>query len=331
MVNQALAELFGELDALYPRTGRPSIPPEHLLRALLLQVFFSVRSERMLMEQLNYNLLFRWFVGLNMDDPVWHPTVFTKNRDRFLESDLAQQFLEKVLGQAKKADLLSDDHFTVDGTLVEAWASMKSVRPKDGSGPTPEGGKNPGVDFHGEKRTNETHASVTDPEARLAKKGTGKETKLSFMGHVLMENRNGLVVGARMTLATGTAEREAALEMVKEIPGGKRPITVGADKGYDTRGFVGSLRDLCATPHVAQFVHYRKASAIDGRTTRHPGYLASQKVRKRVEEIFGWVKTIGGMRKTRHRGRELVGWMFTLALTAFNLTRMRNILAQAPS
>ncbi len=330
MVNQALAELSGELDALYPPTGRPSIPPEHLIRALLLQVFFSVRSERMLMEQLSYNLLFRWFVGLNMDDPVWHPTVFTKNRDRFLGTNLAAQLLEKVLVQAKRANLLSDEHFTVDGTLVDAWASMKSVRPRDGGSSSDSGGgKNPDVDFRGEKRTNETHFSVTDPEARMARKGLGKETRLCFMGHVLMENRNGLAVNTRVTLATGTAEREAALAMVDEL-GGTRPITVGADKGYDTRSFVKGLRQLRATPHVAQHAAGNKPSAIDARVTRHPGYHVSQRVRKRVEEIFGWVKTVGGLRKTRHRGRHLVGWTFTLTLVAYNLTRMRNLLAEAP-
>jgi transposase len=331
MVNQALADLSPELDALYPKTGRPSIPPEHLIRALLLQVFYSVRSERMLMEQLSYNLLFRWFVGLNMDDPIWHPTVFTKNRDRFLDTDMAAKLLEKVLEQAGQAKLLSDEHFTVDGTLVEAWASMKSVRPKDGSGPTAGGGKNPDVDFRGEKRANETHASVTDPDARLARKGKGKETKLCYMGHVLMENRSGLVVGTRTTLATGTAEREAALEMVKDIPGGQRQITVGADKGYDSKDFVSSLRQLCATPHVTKNEYRNRSSAIDGRVTRHPGYAVSQKIRKRIEEAFGWAKTIGGMRKTHHRGLNLVGWMFTLTLTAYNLTRMGRLLAEAPS
>jgi transposase len=329
MVNQALAELSEELDALYPPTGRPSIPPEHLIRALLLQVFFSVRSERLLMEQLSYNLLFRWFVGLNMDDPVWHPTVFTKNRDRFLGTDLAMQMLDKVLAQAKKENLLSDDHFTVDGTLVEAWASMKSVRPKDDDSSASGGGKNPDVDFRGDKRTNKTHASMTDPEARMARKGPGKETKLCFMGHVLMENRNGLAVNTRVTLSSGTAEREAALAMVDEI-GGSRQITVGADKGYDTRDFVKDLRQLRATPHVAQNAAGNKSSAIDERVTRHPGYQISQRYRKRVEEIFGWLKTVAGMRKTRHRGRDRVGWMFTVALIAYNLTRMRNLLAEAP-
>lgn len=329
MVNEALAELSEELDALYPPTGRPSIPPEHLIRALLLQVFFSIRSERLLMEQLSYNLLFRWFVGLNMDDPVWHPTVFTKNRDRFLGTDLAMQLLDKVLAQARGADLLSDEHFTVDGTLVEAWASMKSVRPKDGGPPSGEG-RNPDVDFRGDKRSNETHASVTDPEAKMARKGRGKETKLCFTGHILMENRSGLAVNTRVTLSTGTAEREAALAMVDEI-GGSRQITVGADKGYDTRDFVKELRQLRATPHIAQNVSGRKTSAIDERVTRHPGYRDSQRVRKRIEEIFGWLKTVGGMRKTRHRGRDLVGWMFTLSLVAYNLTRIRNLLAAAPS
>ena len=324
MVNQALAELSGEFQAMYSREGRPSIPPEKLLRALVLQILYTIRSARLLMEQLDYNLLFRWFVGLSMDDKVWDHSVFSKNQERFLDSDLAAAFFARIQEQAAAAGLLSDEHFTVDGTLIEAWASLKSFRPKDA--PPPEGGgRNPEADFHGEKRLNRTHASTTDPEARLFKKGKGKEAKLCFMGHVLMENRHGLVVSPRLTAATGTAEREAAEDMVGAIPGRHR-ITVGADKAYDTQEFVQSLRALKAVPHVAQNCNGRK-SAIDGRTTRHPGYAVSQRLRKRVEEIFGWMKTVGNLRKTRHRGEDRVGWAFTLTAAAYNLVRMRNLTA----
>jgi transposase len=325
MVNQALAELSGEFQAMYSREGRPSIPPEKLLRALLLQVLYTVRSVRLLMEQLDYNLLFRWFVGLSMDDKVWDHSVFSKNQERFLDSDLAAAFFARILKQAAAAGLLSDEHFTVDGTLIEAWASVKSFRPKDAPPPEGGGGRNPEVDFHGEKRLNRTHSSTTDPEARLFKKGKGKEAKLCFMGHVLMENRHGLVVSPRLTAATGTAEREAAVDLVEAVPG-RRRITVGADKAYDTREFVQSLRALKAVPHVAQNCQGRK-SAIDGRTTRHPGYAVSQRLRKRVEEIFGWMKTVGNLRKTRHRGEDRVGWVFTLTAAAYNLVRIRNLKA----
>ncbi len=322
MVNQALAELSGEFQAMYSRQGRPSIPPEKLLRALLLQILYTIRSARLLMEQLDYNLLFRWFVGLSMDDKVWDHSVFAKNQERFLDSDLAAAFFARILEQAAAAKLLSDEHFTVDGTLIEAWASVKSFRPKDA--PPPEGGgRNPAVDFHGEKRLNQTHASTTDPEARLFRKGKGKEAKLCFMGHVLMENRNGLIISPRLTAATGTAEREAADDMVGNLRGRHR-ITIGADKAYDTQDFVQSLRTLKATPHVAQNCNGRK-SAIDGRTTRHPGYAVSQRLRKRVEEIFGWMKTVGNLRKTRHRGKDRVGWVFTLTAAAYNLVRIRNL------
>jgi transposase len=324
MVDVALREMSREFFAMYSHTGRPGIPPERLLRALLLQVLYSVRSERMLMEQMEYNLLFRWFVGLGVNEAVWDPTTFTQNRDRFLSGNVAEVFFASVVSQAERAGLLSDEHFTVDGTLIEAWASMKSVRPKDGSGPPPEsGGRNPSVDFKGQKRANETHASTTDPEARMYRKGEGKETKLCFMAHVLMENRNGLAVDGRLTLAEGTAEREAAKEMVHALPGG-HPITVGGDKGFDTADFVGSMRQLDATPHVAQNTSGR-SSAIDGRTTRHVGYAISQVIRKRVEEIFGWSKTVGTLRKTRFRGRDRVGWSFMLALSGYNLVRMRNL------
>jgi transposase len=328
LVNRALAELSGEFQAMYSREGRPSIPPEKLLRALLLQILYTIRSARLLIEQLDYNLLFRWFVGLSMDDKVWDHSVFSMNLERFLDSDLAAAFFARILKQAAAAGLLSDEHFTVDGTLIEAWASLKSFRPKDT--PPPEGGgRNPEVDFHGEKRLNRTHASTTDPEARLFKKGKGKEARLCFMGHVLMENRHGLVVSPRLTAATGTAEREAAVGLVEAVPGRHR-ITVGGDKAYDTQEFVQSLRALKAVPHVAQNCKGRK-SAIDGRTTRHPGYAVSQRLRKRVEEIFGWMKTVGNLRKTRHRGGDRVGWVFTLTAAAYNLVRIRNLTAAVSS
>jgi transposase len=325
MVNQALAELSGEFQAMYSREGRPSIPPEKLLRALLLQILYTVRSARLLMEQLDYNLLFRWFVGFSMDDKVWDHSVFSKNQERFLDSDLAAAFFARILKQATAAGLLSDEHFTVDGTLIEAWASLKSFRPKDTPPHAGGSGRNPEVDFHGERRLNQTHASTTDPEARLFKKGKGKEAKLCFMGHVLMENRHGLIVSPRLTAATGTAEREAAKDLVGNLRGRHR-ITVGADKAYDTQDFVQSLRTLKATPHVAQNCKGRK-SAIDGRTTRHPGYAVSQRLRKLVEEIFGWMKTVGNLRKTRHRGEDRVGFVFTLTSAAYNLVRMRNLTA----
>ena len=298
-----------------------------LLRALLLQAFFTVRSERQLMEQLTYNMMFRWFVGLSMDAPVWDVTVFTKNRDRLLEGDIARGFLQALLADPRVKPLLSDDHFSVDGTLIEAWASIKSFRPKDGSGEPPADGRNGERDFHGEKRTNETHASTTDPDARLYKKAQGQAAKLCHMGHVVMENRSGLVVDASITLATGTAEREAAEAMIGEMPAGHR-ITVGADKAYDTADFVAGMRRLDATPHVTQNTK-RRRSAIDGRTTRHAGYKASQRIRKRIEEVFGWMKTVGGQRKTRYRGTSRVNWLFTLSAAAYNLIRMPRLLGAA--
>lgn len=298
-----------------------------LLRALLLQAFFTVRSERQLMEQLTYNMMFRWFVGLSMDAPVWDVTVFTKNRDRLLEGDIARGFLQALLADPRVKPLLSDDHFSVDGTLIEAWASIKSFRPKDGSGEPPADGRNGERDFHGEKRTNETHASTTDPDARLYKKAQGQAAKLCHMGHVVMENRSGLVVDASITLATGTAEREAAEAMIGEMPAGHR-ITVGADKAYDTADFVAGMRRLDATPHVTQNTK-RRRSAIDGRTTRHAGYKASQRIRKRIEEVFGWMKTVGGQRKTRYRGTPRVNWLFTLSAAAYNLIRMPRLLGAA--
>jgi transposase len=323
IAERVLAQMSGLFDQMYSSTGRPSVPPEKLLRALLLQILYTDRSERMLMEQLNYNLLFRWFVGLNMDDAVWDVTVFTKNRDRLLKSDVARRFFELVVEQAQGLNLMSDEHFTVDGTLLEACAGLKSFRRNDAQQQPPDDPGNATVDFHGEKRSNDTHTSTTDADAMLAKKGAGKEAKLSYSGHVLMENRNGLIANVEVLQANGTAERHAALMMIEAIPG-THPVTVGADKGYDTEDFVRETRNMNATPHVAQNNKGRK-SAIDGRTTRHPGYAVSQQKRKRVEEIFGWMKTVGGMRKLRHRGLELVGWMFTLTAAAYNLVRIRNL------
>ena len=324
MVDKALLALSPRFAKLYAPIGRPGIPPERLLRALLLQVLYTIRSERLLMEQLDYNLLFRWFVGLNLDDAVWDVTVFTKNRDRLLDGEIAQAFFEQVLQQARTAKLLSDEHFTVDGTLIEAWASHKSFRRKDEPpAPTGDGTRNPSVNFRKERRTNETHRSSTDPEARIFKKSEGAAAQLCYMGHVLMENRHGLAVSGRLTQASGTAEREACLDMLQDT-GGNRRITLGGDKNYDVHDFVDSLRSLKVTPHVAQN-DTRRASAIDRRTTRHPGYAVSLRKRKRVEEIFGWLKTVGVLRKTRHRGTQRVGWMFTFSLAAYNLVRMRHL------
>jgi len=326
LADEALAALDGQFAALYSENGRPSIPPEQLLRALLLQAFYTVRSERQLMEQLNYNLLFRWFVGLSVDDPVWVPTVFSKNRDRLLEGDIAAAFLSAVLDLPQVKGLLSDEHFSVDGTLIKAWASMKSFRRKDGQDEPPAPGRNGERNFKGEKRSNETHASTTDPDARLAKKSGGSEAKLGFTGHLLMENRNGLIVDARLTHATGTAEPEAALEMLGELPGaGKK--TVGADKNYDTAAFVAASRELGVTPHVAQNITPKRGSNIDGRTTRHEGYRVSQVIRKRIEEANGWVKEVGGMAQTKFRGLDRVGWMFTFKAAAYNLVRLPRLVA----
>ena len=333
MVDTALEEMSPLFAELYAGSGRPSIPPERLLRALLLQILHSVRSERQLMEQLEYNLLFRWFVGLGMDEPVWVPTTFTKNRDRLLEGEVAQAFFDAVLAQARQEQLLSSEHFSVDGTLIEAWASHKSFQPKKGRpnsrkkrrdrNRSDDDPKNPTVDFRGQQRLNDTHESTTDPEARLMRR-KGRESKLSYQGHVLMENRHGLVVDARLTQADGYAERSAALAMLGDLPEGPR-VTLGADRGYDTEDFVENCRELDVTPHVAQNTTNR-ASRIDGRTTRHAGYGVSQRCRKRVEEVFGWMKTVGLMRKTRHRGKRKVGWTFTFTAAAYNLVRMRNLL-----
>jgi transposase len=321
MTNRALARLDRKFRKLYSRTGRPSVPPEQLLRALLIQVLYSIRSERMLMEQLEYNLLFRWFVGLEMDDPVWDVTVFTKNRNRLLEGAIAEGFFQAVLEQARGAGLLSDEHFTVDGTLIEAWASQKSFRPKEEDGKGSGGSRPSEGDFHGERRKNDTHVSTTDPEARLFRKGSGKEAKLCFMGHVITENRNGLVVATQTTLATGTAEREASVKMMKRA----RRSTLGGDKGYDTQDHVEQLRALGVTPHVAQNDRHRR-SAIDDRTTSHQGYDVSQRKRKCVEQVFGWGKVVGPIRKAKHRGARRVGWMFTFTQAAYNLVRMRPLL-----
>jgi transposase len=327
IVDEALEVLSPEFAKLYAPIGRPSIPPEKLLRALLLQAFYSVRSERQLMEQLDYNLLFRWFVGLAMDAPIWDVTVFTKNRERLLDGDVAARFMVAVLGQPRVKALLSDEHFSVDGSLIEAWASIKSFKPKDeGDGPPEGGGRNAERDFHGERRRNESHASTTDPDARLYRKGRGKEAKLCHMGHLLMENRHGLIVDALLTPASGTAERDAALAMLGRQAGRHR-VTLGADKGYDAADFVVDLRALKVTPHIAQ--NTARRSAIDRRTTRHPGYATSQRVRKRIEEAFGWIKTTGTLRKTRHRGTARVGWVFTLTATACNLVRLPKLLAAA--
>ena len=377
VVNEVLISLDADFAAMYSDIGRKSIPPERLLRGSLIQAFYTVRSERQLMEQLDYNLLFRWFVGLGIDDPVWDHSTYSKNRDRLLAADVAKKFLAAILAHGRVAPLLSDDHFTVDGTMVQAWASMKSFLPKDGTGsnaPPPDAGspppadepsapppsktepdaaspatpsptkaapmttdtadepkksRNAEVDFHGQKRSNETHASVTDPQARLYKKGKGKEAKLSFLGHAMTENRHGLVVQTEMTQATGTAEREAAKLMIEaHAPGSERRITVGADKGYDTAGFVADLREMCVTPHVAQN-NKGRASAIDARTTRDPGYAISQKKRKLVEEPFGWGKTIGGLARPMRRGTSRLGFVFTFTMAAYDLIRLPRIFAQA--
>jgi transposase len=332
IVNTALSALSGDFTVLYSSMGRPSIAPEKLLRAMLLQAFYSIRSERLLMERLEYDLLFRWFVGIGVDDPAWNHSTFSKNRDRLLDGDIAAKFLGAVLAQPKIKRLLSTDHFSVDGTLIEAWASMKSVRPKDdanndtGDGGPSGGGRNGEADFHGQRRTNATHASTSDPDARLYKKGRGKEAKLSFMGHGLMENRHGLLVDACLTAADGHGERNAALHMIETHAERPKAVTLGADKAYDSRDFVNELRSLNVTPHVAQNTSGRR-SAIDRRTTRHAGYAASQRIRKRIEEAFGWIKTIAGQNKTKFRGCDRVGWAFTFAAAAYNLVRLPKLLA----
>jgi transposase len=326
MADLALWNMSARFDEMYSQTGRPSIPPEKLLRAQLIQMLYSVRSERLLMEEIDYSVLFRWFVGMNLDEPVWDVTVFTKNRDRLLDGDVAREFLSEVVKQAQEKKLTSDEHFTVDGTLLEAWASLKSFQPKDGKNTPPDDPGNPTVDFHGEKRSNQTHESTTDPDALLARKGNGKEAKLSYNGNLLIENRNGLIITTELLQANGTAERDAALVMLEQLPGEKR-VTVGADKAYDTKEFVAECRNMQVTPQVAQNLKRSGGSAIDERTTRHDGYAISQKKRKRIEESFGWLKTIALMRKVRHRGIHKVGWVFTFAAAAYNLVRMRNLTA----
>ncbi len=329
VVDAALAALETDFSALYSRAGRPSVAPERLLRAMLLQAFYSVRSERQLMERLEFDLLFRWFVGLGIDDAVWDHSTFSKNRDRLLEGDIAAKLLAAVLAQPHVKVLLSSDHFSVDGTLVEAWASMKSFTPKDGSDdPSGGGGRNAETNFRGERRSNETHTSTSDPEARLYRKGRGREAKLYFIGHGLMENRSGLVVQACLTQADGHAEREAALAMIELRADRPCAITLGADKAYDTEDFVNELRSMRVTPHVAQNTSGRR-SAIDGRTTRHAGYAASLRIRRRIEEAFGWIKAVAGQDKTRFRGVSRVGFAFTLAAAAYDLVRLPKLLVPA--
>jgi transposase len=325
MTDAALARLSSRFDGMYSEMGRPSIPPEKLLRALLLQMLYTIRSERLLMEELDYSVLFRWFVGLGMDDPVWDATTFTKNRDRLLAGDVAEAFFQEVTAAAERAGLLSDEHFTVDGTLLEAWASHKSFKRRDGSSTPPDGPSNPAVDFRGERRRNDTHQSTTDPDARLYRKSDGRPAQLAYAGHVLMENRSGLIVGTRLTPADGYGERDAALLLVQALPGGR--VTLGADKGYDFPGVVAELRRMAVTPHVAQNTTKRR-SAIDARTTRHPGYAISQRKRKLVEQAFGWMKTIGTLRKLHHRGGLRVAWIFTFAAAAYNLVRLRTLRMQ---
>lgn len=328
MTDAALARLSPRFDRLYSTMGRPSIPPEQLLRALLLQLLYSIRSERLLVEELDYSVLYRWFVGLSLDDPIWDATTFTKNRDRLLAGDIADAFFAEVVAAIQADGLMSDEHFTVDGTLLEAWASQKSFKPKGSDHTPPDDPKNPTVNFRGQPRRNDTHASTTDPDARLYKKGGGHEAKLAYLGHLLTENRHGLIVDTAVTAASGTAERDAAIVMLGELPLTTRRITVGADKLYDTREWVATVRQMGITPHVAASVDRRGGSAIDDRTMRHAGYALSQRKRKLVEQAFGWMKTVGLLRKLRHRGGRLVDWMFTFAAAAYNLVRWRNLIAQ---
>jgi transposase len=326
MTDEILDSMSPLFDAMYAECGRPSIPPEKLLRAQLLQMLYSVRSERLLMEEVDYSILYRWFVGLNLDEAVWDATTFTKNRDRLLEGSVAREFLAQVVERAREAGLVSDEHFTVDGTLLEAWASLKSFQAKEQKTATPpDDPGNPTVDFHGQKRSNETHESKTDPDAKLARKGPGKEAKLSYSGNLQVENRYGLIVNAELLEANGRAERDAALLMLEQVPGDGR-ITVGGDKGFDTAEFVAECRQMKVTPHVAQNTGRPGGSAIDARTTRHSAYAVSQKKRKRIEECFGWLKDIALLRKLKHRGLFKVSWIFTFAAAAYNLVRMRKLI-----
>jgi transposase len=332
LTDAALEATSGDFAALYSGMGRPSIAPEQLLRAMLLQAFYSIRSERQLMERLEYDLLFKWFVGLGVDDIVWDHSTFSKNRDRLLTGEIAARFLAAVLAQPRVKRLLSSEHFSVDGTLIEAWASMKSFKPKDppeGGGNNAGGGRNAPADFKGEKRSNETHRSTTDADARLYRKGPGMEAKLCFIGHALMENRSGLIVDTRLTRVSGHAERLAALDMIQGFADRPSAITLGGDKGYDAADFVEELRTINVRPHVAQNTSGRR-SAIDGRTTHHPGYAASQRIRKRIEEAFGWMKTVGGLRKTKLRGLPRVDWAFSFIAAAYNLVRAPKLIAVTP-
>jgi len=327
MTDAALERLSPRFARLYSTTGRPSIPPEQLLRALLLQILYSIRSERLLVEELDYSVLYRWFVGLSMDDRIWDATTFTKNRDRLLQGDVADAFFAEVLAAIRADGLLSDEHFTVDGTLLEAWASHKSFKPKDGPSSPPDDPKNPTVNFHGQQRRNDTHQSTTDPEARLYKKAVGREAKLGYLAHLLTENRHGFIVDTAVTDAMGTAERDAALMMLGELPLTTRRVTVGADKNFDMPAWVTAVRQMGITPHVAQHTTNRR-SAIDGRTTRHPGYALSQRCRKKVEQPFGWMKTVGLLRKLRHRGGRKVDWIVSFTAAAYNLVRWRTLAAR---
>lgn len=334
LVDEVLTKMSGQLSGLYSHTGRPSIAPEQLLKATLLQAFFTVRSERQLVEQIDYNMLFRWFVGLAMDDQVWDASTFSKNRDRLLTTDVAQTFLKTLTGLAQVKSLLSSDHFSVDGTLIDAWASMKSFVPKDGSGKPPGPGRNGERDFHKETRSNETHGSTTDPDARLFRKGNGKESRLCFLGHTLMENRNGLIVDCQLSHATGTAERDTALVLIDRNKPRSRRITLGADKLFDTQGFITALRTRKVTPHIAidgrvSKLGVARSTAMDGRTTRHPGYEISQRIRKRIEEGFGWAKTIGGMAKVKVRGLAKAAAAFTFTMAAYNIIRIPKLLQEA--
>lgn len=329
MTDAALARLSARFDRLYSTTGRPSIPPEQLLRALLLQMLYTIRSERLLVEELDYNILYRWFVGLTLDDPVWDATTFTKNRDRLLDGDVADAFFAEVLAAIKAEGLLSDEHFTVDGTLLEAWASQKSFKPKATDRTPPDDPKNPTVNFHGETRRNDTHQSTTDPDARLYRKASGREAKLAYLGHLLTENRHGFIVDTAVTAATGTAERDAAIVLLGELPLTTQHVTVGGDKNYDVGAWVAAVRAMHVTPHVAQYPRgSRHGTAIDRRTTRHAGYTLSQRKRKLVEQAFGWMKTVGLLRRLRHRGGRLVDWIFSFTAAAYNLVRWRNLVAQ---
>jgi transposase len=328
MTDAALQRLSSRFDRRYSTIGRPSIPPEKLLRALLLQMLYSIRSERLLMEELDYNILYRWFVGLSLDDAVWDATTFTKNRDRLLDGDVADAFFAEVLAAIKADGLLSDEHFTVDGTLLEAWASHKSFKPKDDTGRPPDDPKNPTVNFHGHTRRNDTHQSTTDPDARLYKKADGREAKLGYLAHVLTENRHGLIIDTAVTAASGTAERDAAITMLGELPLTTRRVTVAADKAYDVRAWVAAVRRMGITPHVAQNEFGYGGSAIDARTTRHVGYRLSHRKRKLIEQAFGWLKTVALLRKLRHRGGRLVDWLFSFGAAAYNLVRWRNLAAQ---